>query len=239
MLKGKTVLITGGTGHIGSQICRVCKENGANVLFSYNRNAEKAKKFAEEIQGFAFEMNLEKPADIEQKINSLYKQFPQIDVLINNAAISQILPLAMLDESDVDQVINVNIKGTIFVTKAVIRGMIRNNKGTIVNMGSIAGNRMLDVPVMYAVTKAAINGLTFSLATELKRFNIRVNSVVPGLIDGGVANGVPDALREDFIKHCAMKRAGTAREVAELVCFLASDKSSYINGQNIAIDGGI
>jgi 3-oxoacyl-[acyl-carrier protein] reductase len=89
------------------------------------------------------------------------------------------------------------------------------------------------------MTKAAISGFTFALAGELKRFGIRVNSVVPGLLDGGVGQGVPEALRNDFIEHCAAGRAGTAREVAELICFLASDRAGYINGQNIAIDGGI
>ena len=117
--------------------------------------------------------------------------------------------------------------------------MVRNKTGAIVNMGSIAGTRMYDVPVTYAMTKAAINGLTYSLAVELKRFGIRVNSVVPGLMEGGVGQGVPEALKQDFIDHCAMGRLGEATEVAELVCFLASERASYINGQNIAIDGGI
>jgi NAD(P)-dependent dehydrogenase (short-subunit alcohol dehydrogenase family) len=89
------------------------------------------------------------------------------------------------------------------------------------------------------MTKAAVNGFTFALAAELKRFGIRVNAVVPGLLDGGVGQGVPEALRQDFIEHCALGRAGTAREVAELVCFLAGDRAGYINGQNIAVDGGI
>jgi NAD(P)-dependent dehydrogenase (short-subunit alcohol dehydrogenase family) len=106
-------------------------------------------------------------------------------------------------------------------------------------MGSIAGTRLLDVPVTYAMSKAAMSGFTFSLATEVKKFGIRVNTIIPGMIEGGVSNGVPDDLKNDFIKHCVTGRTGKGEEVAELVCFIASDKAAYINGQNITIDGGI
>lgn len=239
MLSNKNILITGGSGQIGSAICRVLKENNANVYFTYNRNKEKAEKLAAELGCKAFEMNIENVPQIKSCIDSIYAEIGTIDVLINNAAVSQILPLSMLDEEDVDKVLNVNLKGTLFVTKHAIKGMIRNKKGVVVNIGSIAGHRMLDVPVTYAMTKAAISGFTIALASELRKFNIRVNNVVPGMIEGGVSYGVPDDLRADFINHCATGRVGTPKEVADLVCFLASDKSSYINGQNIMIDGGI
>ncbi len=239
MFKGKNVLITGGTGFIGSEICRLFKEYNANVIFTYNKNEVKAQKLSEEIDCISIPVDLGDVNDIKSKIEKLYNEIDSIDVLVNNAAISQILPLSMLDEEDVDAVMDINLKGTLFVTKAVIRGMIRHRSGAVVNLGSIAGHRMLDVPVTYAMTKASISGMTVALASEFKKFKIRVNSVVPGLIDGGVATGVPDELREDFIKHCLTGRAGTAREVAEVVCFLASDKASYINGQNIMVDGGI
>jgi len=239
MFKNKNVLITGGTGYIGAEICKLFKEYQANVYFTYNNNQAKAEKLSEELNCKPILMNLADVKDIQTKIEQLYKEISSIDVLVNNAAISQIMPMAMLDEEDVDMVFDINMKGTLFVTKAVVRGMIRNRKGVIVNMGSIAGNRLLDVPVTYAMSKAAINGMTYALAVELKKFGIRVNSVVPGMIDGGVANGVPEELKQDFIRHCAIGRQGTAREVAEFVCFLASEKSSYINGQNMMIDGGI
>lgn len=239
MFKDKNVLITGGSGSIGSEICRVFKSYNANVFFTYNKNKEKANALANEIGAKAIQLNIESVTDITKKIDELVSEDGPIDILVNNAAVSQILPLSMLDEEDVDYVMNVNIKGTLFVTKAAIKGMIRNKSGTIVNIGSIAGHRMLDVPITYAMTKAAISGLSISLASELKKFGIRVNSVVPGMIEGGVSTGVPDELRKDFIQHCATGREGTAKEVAELVCFVASEKASYINGQNIMIDGGI
>ena len=240
MLKGKTIFITGGTGYIGSGICKKAAEYGAKVIFSYNKDTEKAEALLKELSGAkAVQINFCNVRDITSTIENLYKNEPVIDILVNNAAISQIMPLAMLEEDDVDMSMNINIKGTIFVTKAVARGMIRNKHGVIINIGSIAGQRILDVPLTYAMTKAALPGMTNALAAELKRFNIRVNTVIPGMMEGGVAKGVPDDLRADFLKHNTRGRAGTAEDVAEFVCFLASDKSSYINGQHIAVDGGI
>lgn len=240
MLSGKTALVTGGTGHIGAAICRTFARHGARVVFTYRDNRQAAERLLAEIaNATAFAMDLGDVADIRSKIEAHYAQGGVIDVLVNNAAISQIMPLPLLEEEDVDLIMDVNLKGTLFVTKHVLKGMIRNKAGVIVNVGSIAGMRMLDVPVTYAMTKAAINGLTYALAAELKRFGIRVNSVVPGLIDGGVGEGVPETLRKDFVAHCAVGRPGTALEVAETICFLASGRASYINGQNIVVDGGI
>ncbi|MCP4137380.1 MAG: SDR family oxidoreductase [bacterium] len=240
MLEGKTVFVTGGTGYIGAEICRKFSSYGARVIFSYNNNSEKAEELLGQLEnGKAIQMDLTRVPDINAKVGELFKEGELIDILVNNASISQVMPLPMLEEEDVDLVMNVNLKGTIFVTRAVIKGMIRKRKGVIVNMGSIAGHRLLDVPITYAMTKAAMSGFTFSLAVEMKKFNIRVNNIVPGMLEGGVALKVPDDEREDYISHCAAARPGTAEEVAETVCFVASDRASYINGQNIHVDGGI
>jgi 3-oxoacyl-[acyl-carrier protein] reductase len=240
MLTGKTIFISGGTGHLGLEICRTCHEYGGRVIFSYHQNHEAAKKLLDEIpDSKAVSIDLLNVNSIKEAIEKLYQEVNIIDVLVNNAAVSQIMPLPLIEEEDIDWIMDVNIKGTLFITKNILKGMIRNKTGVIVNVGSIAGTRMLDVPVTYAMTKAAINGFTFALASELKRFGIRVNSVVPGLLDGGVGQGVPETLRKDFIAHCAAGRAGKASEVAEVICFLASERANYINGQNIAVDGGI
>lgn len=240
MLTGKTAFVSGGTGYIGSEICRTFSRYGARVVFSYYQGKEKAAELLKEIPGSrAVVMNLRDSATVTRTVEDLYKEEERIDILVNNAAVSQVMPLAMLEEDDIDMVLDINIKGMVFLTKAIVRGMIRHKSGVVISMGSIAGQRMLAVPLTYAMTKAAVSGFTFALASELKKFGIRVNSVIPGLMDGGVARGVPDDLRQEFIKHCAAGRAGTARDVAELTAFLASDNASYINGQNIAVDGGI
>ncbi len=240
MFKDKLVFVSGGTGYIGSEICRNFNEMGARVVFSYNKKEEKALELQKELNNsIAVQINIKDVDDIHKKINDVVDQTGAFDVLVNNAAVSHILPFAMLEEDDVDSMFDINIKGTLFVTKAAVRGMIRKKSGTIVNIGSIAGHRMLDVPVTYAMAKASIAGMTVALASELKKFNIRVNNVIPGLMDGGVSKGVPADLKDVFMQHCAVGRAGLARDVSELVCFVASEKASYINGQNLFVDGGI
>jgi 3-oxoacyl-[acyl-carrier protein] reductase len=117
--------------------------------------------------------------------------------------------------------------------------MIVQRSGTILNVGSIAGTRMLEVPVHYATAKAAVCGFTLSLARELARYGIRVNSVVPGMLDSGVAANVPEEKVREYLNYCAAGRTGRPEEVAELAAFLCSDRASYINAQNIVIDGGL
>jgi len=240
VFRDKLVFVSGGTGYIGAAICRAFAARGAKVIFSYHRDHEAARRLAAEIPGSvaaAIEMR-DVPA-IAAAVESLTAAHGEFDILVNNAAVSQILPLALLEEEDVDLALDVNLKGTIFLTRAVVRGMVRRKRGTIVNIGSIAGHRILDVPVTYAVSKAALTGLTVALAAELRRFKVRVNTVIPGLMEGGVSGGVPKDLRQEFLDHCLAGRAGKAEEVAAAVCFLASDEASYINGQHLCVDGGV
>jgi len=240
MLKGKRVLVSGGTGYIGQAICETCAEYGAEVYFTWYKNEEKARKMEQSIKGStAIRMNVKDVNDITAQVKKLHQDVEAFDILVNNAGSSQVMPLPMLEEEDFDFLVNLNVKGTVFLTKAIVMRMIRKKKGSIVNIGSIAGHRLLDVPVHYALTKGAVSGFTSALAVELKRFNIRVNSVVPGLLEDGVARVVPEDGKEDYIEHCAVSRLGTGKEVAEVVCFFASDRAGYVNGQNIVVDGGI
>jgi 3-oxoacyl-[acyl-carrier protein] reductase len=240
MLNNKTVFISGGTGSIGRMISKTCARYGATVIFSYHSNEKKAQELLHEIPGSRnIRINLLDCADIATKIEALYASGVSIDALVNNAGTSQVMPFSLIEEEDYDLLMDVNVKGTFFLTKNIVRKMIKNRKGVIVNIGSIAGQRMYEVPVHYATAKAAVSGFTFALASELRKYKIRVNSIVPGLIEGGISAGIPEELRNEFVSHCASGRPGTPEEVAELVAFLASERSSYINGQNITIDGGI
>jgi 3-oxoacyl-[acyl-carrier protein] reductase len=240
MLTDKVVFVSGGTGYIGSAICRSCVAKGAKVIFTYHSDQAGAEALLAELpEAQAMHMDLGRVDELTQAIEAYYRAGGRIDVLVNNAGVTQVMPFAMIEEEDFDYLLRVNVKGTFFLTKAVVRGMIRQRSGSIVNIGSIAGHRMYDVPVHYAVSKAAIPGLTFALTAELKRFGIRVNTIVPGLIEDGISRGIADDLKADFNAHCATGRAGTGPEVAEAVCFVASDAASYINGQNIFVDGGI
>ncbi len=240
MLKDKVVFVSGGSGYLGEAICRLCVEYGARVIFSYSENESKAEELRGQLEGsIAIRINLKDPEDIKKKISALHDEIEAVDVIVNNAGVSQVMPFSLLEPDDVDFMMDVNVRGTMLLTKALLRPMVKRKTGSIVNIGSIAGHRMFDVPVHYAASKAAMSGITYSLANELKRFGIRVNSVVPGMLEDGVARGIPEELSRDYLKHCAAGRPGTGLEVAEVVCFLASDRANYINGQNIMVDGGI
>jgi NAD(P)-dependent dehydrogenase (short-subunit alcohol dehydrogenase family) len=244
MFSNQRAFITGGTGAVGMAIVRCLAGRGAHVAFSYNRQADKARQLEKElaaenrtVKGYA--LDVVDAAGVGRLAEQIEQELGPVDILVNNAGVTQIMPFALIEEADWDQMMDVNVKGMFLVTKAFVRAMIRRKKGAVVNLGSLAGARVLEVPVHYATAKSAVVGFTLSLARELSRYHIRVNAVVPGLLEGGVSGLVPDKQREDYIQHCTTGRAGKPEEVAELVAFLASDHASYINAQVIHIDGGI
>lgn len=244
MLKGKVAFVTGGTGAVGQAIVKVLAREGCRVAYSYNRSEEKAGQFDTEMSESGCDIKsyyldvTDGKASVELA-KRIEEEFAPVDILINNAGIAQVLPFAMIEEKDWDMLMDVNVKGMFLVTKAFARGMIRRKSGVIVNIGSLAGTRMLEVPVHYAAAKSAVTGFTMALARELGRYNIRVNAAVPGMLDGGVSINIPAKQQEQYKSHCALSRAGKCMEVAELVAFLASERSSYINAQSVLVDGGI
>ncbi len=244
MLKEKTVLITGGTGAIGSALCRIAAEQGASVAFTYHRNRETADELQGELErrgGRVIGRSVEATdgAEVTAFVEQVTAELGSIDVLVNNLGVTQVMPFALIEEEDWDQLIETNLKGLFLFSKAVVRTMARRKSGVIVNIGSVAGHRIIEVPVHYATVKSAVAGFTTSLAGEMKRYGVRVNAVAPGLIDGGIGHNVSARQLEEYNRFCALGRPGTPEEVAHLVLFLASDKASYINGQVIFTDGGI
>lgn len=244
LLEGKKALITGGSGAVGRIICQVFAKEGADVAFNYNQNKEAAEETlkiveAEGKKALSFQVSVTDYDGIHKMVGNILKEFGRIDILVNNAGITQVMPFALIEEEDWNLVMDINVKGTFITTKAVLRGMIGQRYGRIVNISSIAGTRMLEVPVHYATAKAAIIGFTISLAQEVARYNILVNCVVPGMLEVGVSTNLSDKQKAHVLEHCSIGRAGKPEEVANLIAFLASDKASYINGQSIAIDGGL
>lgn len=244
LLEGKRVLITGGSSGLGQQLVCVCAREGARVAFGYSHNDEGAKKTAE-LAGQtgspirAFKASVLDGEAVRSMVSGLEADWGGVDALVNNAAISRILPMALLEEEDWDELMDINVKGTYLVTRAVLKGMIRRRAGTILNIGSLAGMRIIEAPVHYATSKAAIKGFTESLAKELGRYGIRVNCLAPGLLEGGVGGQLPDYRLKDYLQHCALGRIGTFAEIAELAAFMISDANSYMTGATLVADGGL
>ena len=182
----KNVFITGGSGALGHALVRRFVKSGDNVAFTYNKSEKRAKALSEETEAQLFKADLTVQKEVVNAVSKLMESFEHVDVLINNAGYTQIMPFALIEEKDWDEVIAANLKSMFLVTHEIVRSMIAKKSGVIINVGSLAAHRLLDVPVHYATAKAGVTGFTISLAKELSRYNIRVNSVVPGLLEEGV-----------------------------------------------------
>jgi 3-oxoacyl-[acyl-carrier protein] reductase len=244
MLANKVAFVTGGSGALGAAIVRVLVREGCSVAFSYMSREPQARQLEEELTKSgakvrAYPLDILDGAASVRLAQTIQDEFSSVDILVNNAGTAQVMPFALIEEQDWDRMMDVNVKGMFLVTKAFIRGMIRRKSGAIINVGSLAGMRMLEVPVHYATAKSAVVGFTLALAQEMGHYHIRVNAVMPGMLEKGVSVNIPPRLQDKYKDFCALSRAGTCEETAELIAFLASDRSSYINAQSILVDGGI
>jgi 3-oxoacyl-[acyl-carrier protein] reductase len=224
---------------------RAFAAEGASVAFSYNRDDEGAAATlatlrAAGTEAQAFRVSVLDVAGTDAMVRGLESAWGGLDILVNNAGVSQNLPIALLEEEDWDRVMDVNVKGTFLTSRAVLRGMIRRKEGgVILNIGSLAGTRMLDAPVHYCASKAAINGLTEAMAKEVARYRVRVICLAPGLLEDGVGRNLPDHRLADYLRHCALGRVGTLDEVAGFATFLVCDANSYMSGETVLMDGGL
>lgn len=243
-LKGKRVLITGGARGLGKAFCLEFAKQGANIAFNYSKSEEAALETKNEVLNLnvkclSFKNSVTDGSALLKMSKSITDEWGGIDILINNAGVSQPLPFALMEEEDWDAVMNVNVKGMFLTTKAVLRIMMKQKKGAIINIGSLAGTKMIEAPVHYYTSKAAVKGFTESLAKEISSYGVRVICLAPGLLEDGVARNLPEYKMADYLKYCSLGRIGTLDEVAKFACFLASDLNSYMSGETILIDGGI
>lgn len=244
LLAGKRALITGGSRGLGRSLCRLFAREGAHVAFSYTRDESAAAAAVEElraegVKSEAFKVSVLDAPGTAAMVKKIEDGWGGVDVLVNNAGVSQNLPLALLEEEDFDHVMDINVKGAFLTSKAVLRGMIRRKAGAVLHIGSLAGTRMIEAPIHYTTSKAAIMGLTQALAKEVARHGIRVNCLAPGLLEDGVGRNLPDYRLVDYLKHCALGRVGTFDEVARFAAFLVSDKNTFMTGETIVMDGGV
>lgn len=243
-LDGKRALITGGSRGLGRSLCVVFAQEGASVAFTYATDEDGAAETLREAAAHGRPTMCSRASVLDvtamgEVVGRFEAEWGGLDILVNNAGISQVLPIALLEEEDWDGLLDVNLKGTYLATRLVLRGMFRRRAGRILNIGSIAGIRLLEAPVHYAASKAAIRGFTESLAKEVGRYGITVNCLAPGILEGGVGQSLPPYRLEEYLRHCSLGRVGTFREVSEVAAFLVSDRNTYMNGATLAMDGGL
>ena len=249
-LTGKVTIVTGGTSGIGERIVELFVEEGASVVVAARRREEG--RALEKRLGVRFvRTDMADEADIKAMIDHAVREFRRVDCLVNNAAIpAPMVSITEIDVAGIDQVLAVNVRGVLLGIKHVAPIMLTQGSGSIVNVSSVAGLRGGVSGHVYSASKGAVHALTRSAAAELGENGIRVNSITPGAIvtgifgkaaglEGAKADRAADAVKEVFATLQAIPRAGVTDDIARAAVYLASDGASFINGQDIVVDGGL
>ncbi len=243
-MERKTAVVTGASRGIGKAIALALAKDGFNVVINYNGNKEKAEQVKKECEDYGVnaitvKANVADFTESENLIKEAVSTFGSIDVLVNNSGITKDTLLLRMKEEDFDSVIDVNLKGTFNTIKHAARQMMKQRNGSIINMSSVVGISGNAGQINYAASKAGVIGLTKSVARELASRGIRANAVAPGFIETDMTDELNDKAKEEILKTIPLNDTGKSEDVANLVAFLASEKSRYITGQVIHVDGGM
>lgn len=244
LLSDKVALITGGSRGIGEAIVKRFAEHGAHVAFTYRSSTEQAKKVVQAcadlgVEALAVQSDASSFSEAEALINQVIDRFGQIDVLINNAGITQDNLMLRMTEEQWDRVMNVNLKSVFNLSKHALRPMMKNRGGVIINMSSIVGMTGNAGQANYAASKAGIIGFTKSLAKEMGSRNIRVNAIAPGFIETDMTEALDEQTRDNYLSNIPLKRFGKAQEIADVCVFLGSDLGTYVSGQTLSVCGAL
>ena len=244
MLDGKVALITGAARGIGKAIALKFAQEGADVAFTdlvINEAAEETiaeiAAFGHKVKGYA--SNAANFDETHAVVEEVLQEFGRIDILVNNAGITKDGLVLRMSEAQWDAVIAVNLKSAFNFIHAVVPQMARQKGGSIINMASIAGQMGNPGQINYASSKAGLIAMAKTVAKEMGSRGIRANAIAPGFIISEMTNALPEAVREEYIKSIPLKRGGTVEEIANTALYLASDLSSYVTGQVIAVNGGL
>ena len=234
----RNVVITGGTRGIGEACAKAFIENGDRVFVIYEKSADRADKLKNELGVLPVQCDVSKKEDVIRAVEEIHKVASYIDVLINNAGISQIKLFSDITESELTRMFGVNMFGTFFMTQELLPDMIHKKYGKIINISSMWGEVGASCEVHYSASKSAVIGFTKALAKELAPSGISVNCITPGVIETDMNENLEPDAKEELVDEIPLARMGKPSEVAKLAVFLASADSDYITGQVIGISGG-
>lgn len=244
MKERKVVFVTGASRGIGKEVALKYAENGYDVIINYVSDKTDVESLEEEFKEkgadtLILKADVSKADEVQNVVDKAIEKFGKIDVLVNNAGITRDNLLMRMSEEEFDRVLEINLKGTFLVTKAVTKYMMKKRSGSIINLSSVVGVAGNAGQCNYSASKAGIIGFTKSIAKELASRNIRANAVAPGFIETDMTSVLSDSVKESIHNQIPLKRMGSSKEVAELIYFLGSEKSSYMTGQVINVDGGM
>lgn len=236
----KNVLITGGSGDIGSEIVKHLVKKNYRIFFTYNKNLNGAKKIKKKLnkknQIFYFKVQNSNHKEIDQTYTKIKKKYGYISILINNAGKSQIKDFFKISKKDLDNILDINLKGTFYWCQKVTKDMVKNKFGRIINVASIGGQWGGEEQVHYAISKAGIICLTRSLAKIYSKYGITVNCISPGLIRTKM---IKNKLKKIKIENIPSKRIGNTKDILSSIDLMIDERSSYITGQTINVNGGM
>lgn len=242
MLQGKKVLVTGGSRGIGAGIARVLANEGARVALTYSSSEAQAKDVLTSLKGeghMMVHMQVADEASVEKAFSEVLAQFGGLDGLVNNAGITKDQLLLRMKAEDFDAVMDVNLKGTFLCTRIAIKHMMKARSGSIVNITSVIGQMGNPGQANYAASKAGTEGFSKSIAQEVGSRKIRVNCVAPGFIVTDMTDKLTDAQKDAILSKVPLQDLGTTDDISHAVAFLLSDKSRYITGHTLSVNGGL
>ena len=243
LLEGKRAFITGGTRGIGAALCDIFAREGADVAFNYNSRDDLAGSIVAKIEGhlrraLSFKVSVTDRLGLKKLTREVVEKWGGIDILVNNAAINRGDNFATTTDRAWDEVINTNVGSLFAVTKPIYKQMIRQRKGSILNITSIGAMRALPTAVHYATSKAAMIGFTKCLSREAGTFGVKVNAIAAGIFDTELAQELPERLLQMHHFWASAGRMGRPEELAEYAAFMVSDRNSFMNGEVVIVDGG-
>lgn len=243
-LAQKTVLVTGASRGIGHAIALSLAAQKAHVVFNYRGDEAQAQKLAGEIEAAggkatALKFDVTDGAAMSAALDGFFKAGNTLHGLVNNAGKSKDQLCLRVKPEDIDDLMNVNLKGTMVLTNALAKHLMKAGGASVVNMSSVVGLMGNTAQTVYAATKAGLLGYTKSLAKELSSRQVRVNAICPGFIATEMTAALPEKAKEEYSNSIPLGRFGSTDDIANLVCFLISDASGYMTGEVIKIDGGL